>query len=312
VGKKTKNRRNAAVIILILCLVGYAASASGHRPVQSLQLKAAYFVDSPENAQLSGLTVYAGDLFTVSDKHDQWIYRIRISGETARLEKHCPTGISVFQVFRGYDFEGIAHDAKGNFYLASEAERRILRVPKGGQNPDWIISDLKLRGQAAGLFQVSNAYLEGIAYIPRRYFLLCAERQPRGFLEINASKHPVQVRAYQSEQSNHHFAEGTSPDFSGLCRYQGNFYVLERNAYSVSRLHKVDSRFNPGEGWSYQHIETSPKYRYADMRYGKAEGLCIDADHVYIVLDNNNVGRAEDPGDKRPLLFIFLRPMDMK
>jgi hypothetical protein len=298
--------------MLILCLAGYVASASGQPPVQPLQLKAGYFVDGLENAQLSGLTVYGGELYTVSDKHDQWIYHIRIGKGAARLEKHWPTGIPVYKVFRRYDFEGITHDAKGNFYLASEADRRVLRVTKGGKNSGWVTPDLKPWGAAAGLFQVSNAYLEGIACIPPVNFLLCAERQPRGFLEVNASERPVQVKAYPSEQSRHPFAKGRSPDFSGLCRYNGTFYVLERNAYAVSRVHEVNGRFRAGEGWSYEHIETSQKYRYADMRYGKAEGLCIDADSVYMVLDNNNVARAAAAEDRRPLLLIFDRPAGLR
>ena len=34
----------------------------------------------------------------------------------------------------------------------------------------------------------------------------------------------------------------------------------------------------------------------------------MDAEHVYVVLDNNDRGRQADPGDTRPLLFLFRRP----
>ena len=34
----------------------------------------------------------------------------------------------------------------------------------------------------------------------------------------------------------------------------------------------------------------------------------MDAEQVYVVLDNNDRGRQTDPGDTRPLLFLFRRP----
>ena len=39
-----------------------------------------------------------------------------------------------------------------------------------------------------------------------------------------------------------------------------------------------------------------------------AEGLCMDAERVYVVLDNNEADREVFPGDNRPLLLIMERP----
>jgi hypothetical protein len=86
--------------------------------------------------------------------------------------------------------------------------------------------------------------------------------------------------------------------------------VLERNAFAICRLTPENNRFREGPGWSYGHVETAPEFRYEDMQYGKAEGLCIDDRFIYILLDNNNLARADDPKDQRPLLLVFRHPDD--
>jgi hypothetical protein len=57
-------------------------------------------------------------------------------------------------------------------------------------------------------------------------------------------------------------------------------------------------------------VVTAADLRYTDMRYGKAEGLCMDRRHVYIILDNNGLGRENNPEDKRPILLVLKRPED--
>jgi hypothetical protein len=44
------------------------------------------------------------------------------------------------------------------------------------------------------------------------------------------------------------------------------------------------------------------------MKYGRAEGLAVDKDHFYVILDNNNDPKINDPNNRLPLLFIFERP----
>ena len=296
-----------AIMALYIILFFFSAVLS-QELVEPLKLHKAYFIEGLDNAQLSGLTVYDGSLYTVSDKHDAWIYRIDFTDDTAVLKKYRRTGISAFSNLKRHDFEGITHDASGNFYLISETECRIRIVPPHGQTPGWIDPKFKQWGVQAGLFQVPNAYLEGICCISPEKFVLCAERQPRGFLEVDLSGKPVVVNAYQAEQSKYRFEEGRSMDFSGLFKWGSAIYVLERNAYVVSRLEKKHGRFAESRGWSYRHIETNKEFRYSDMRYGKAEGLCVDEAHVYVILDNNDVPFAADPSRRQPLLLIFEKP----
>ena len=293
-----------ALLIFLFCCRALLAQES----VEPLTLHKAYFIKGLDNAQLSGLTVYDGSLYTVSDKHDAWIYRIDFKNDAAVLRKYRQTGISAFSILNRHDFEGITHDASGNFYLISETECRIRIVPPQGHKSEWIGPVLKSRGEQAGLFQVPNAYLEGICCIAPQKFILCAERQPRGFMEVDLSREPAGINAYASNQSKYCLEEGRSVDFSGLFKWADTIYVLERNAYVVSRLEKKHGRFAESRGWSYRHIETNKEFRYSDMRYGKAEGLCVDEAHVYIILDNNDVPLAADPSRRQPLLLIFEKP----
>ena len=62
------------------------------------------------------------------------------------------------------------------------------------------------------------------------------------------------------------------------------------------------------ECWSFSKIENDKRFRYSDMTFGHAEGLCMDSEHVYIVVDNNGDALETDPSDKRPRLFIFKLP----
>ena len=298
-----------AILALYIILFSFSAVFS-QEVLEPLKLHKAYFIKGLDNAQLSGLTVYDGSLYTISDKHDEWIYRIDFTDDIAVLKKYRRTGISAFSNLKRHDFEGITHDAIGNFYLVSETECRIRIVPPHGQQSGWIGPKFKQWGVQAGLFQVPNAYLEGICCISPEKFVLCAERQPRGFLEVDLSRKPVVVNAYPAEQSKYRFEEGRSMDFSGLFKWGSAIYVLERNAYVVSRLEKNRDRFVESRGWSYRQIETSRKFRYSDMRYGKAEGLCVDEAYVYIILDNNDVPLAADHSNRRPLLLIFEKPLD--
>jgi hypothetical protein len=276
--------------------------------IVDLSLHKIYSIQAPENFQPSGLTIFDGSLYTVSDKHDSFIYRLALSENIATAVPAVKISLPLISFIRSYDFEGITHDDLGNFYLVSEAQCRILRISRDGNRSDWITPDLKPSGKKAGLFTTANAYLEGICCITPNEFVVCAERQQRGFLEINLENLPINIIAYASEESLFKFPEGTSKDFSGLCRFRNNIFVLERNAYLFSKLKKANNQLIETKGWSYRHIETDEANRYEDMEFGKAEGLCIDDQFIYIIIDNNNDPRAADPDDRRPILMVFDHP----
>ena len=295
------------LITLLLCFVTIVTALSQENVVD-LDLHKVYFVEGPENFQPSGLTIINGRLYTVSDKHDNFIYSLELTDDIAKAIPAVEIPLPLFSFIYSYDFEGITHDKSANFYLASETQCRILRVSPDGKNGNWMTPDLKPAGKKVGLFQTKNAYLEAICYISFDEFILCAERQRRGFLEVNLGEKPIKFDAYPSEKSIFKFPDGTNNDFSGLCLFRNNIYVLERNAYLFCKLKRENAQLLETTGWSYRHVETAEPFRYADMKFGKAEGLCIDDQKIYIIIDNNNDHRFINPEDRRPILMLFNHP----
>ncbi|MEL6823405.1 MAG: SdiA-regulated domain-containing protein [Calditrichota bacterium] len=270
-----------------------------------LKLHKAYPIEGLENAQPSGLTVLNGELFTISDKRDTVIYKLDLEENVARFIKHIrfepPAAEGIL------DLEGITYDDE-NFYLISEKQFQILRVTMADGQCNWASPGYFGMGKEKGFFGVSNAYFEGICRTAADRYVLAIERQPRGLLDVNLSFDAPSTRFVNIDNSKFEFRKNASYDFSGLDYYKGRVFALQRNAYAISEMIKTKAGYREGEGWSYKHVATSDTYRYKDMRYGHAEGLAIDDDYVYIILDNNDDERLSDGNDKRPLLFIFHNP----
>lgn len=299
-------KKFGSFLFLLLLLFGQTAYANVN--LISLSLQGAFFVEGPEHSQPSGLTIWNGKLYSISDRHDHTIFEIVLTPDTALMQPYLDIAVPDTLGAGSLDFEGITCDKQGNFYLVSEKQFRILRVDANGEDAAWITPSLQPYGEAAGLFKTFNAFLEGIAMNAPGKFLLCAEREPRGFITVNAVTTPIQINAYPLDKTVFAFGRNRSLDFSGLFYDRDSFYVLERNAYVICRLTVNGDRFEEGPGWSYEEIVTRPEYRYTDMRYGKAEGLCMDEKYVYVILDNNEIPRESDVKDNRPLLLILKRP----
>jgi len=255
-----------------------------HNALQPLDLLKAYQLETNGVLEPSGLTEWNGEFYTVSDKQD-WIYRLQFHEDSIVLEPYIEI---VNNRKTKLDFEGITHDDE-NFYLISEMYFQILKVSKNGQQQSWMPknTELKEQGQAAGLFQVRNAYFEGICLIAEDKFLLVAERQPRGFVQVEFNESTrIDSLAYVANESQFIALKNRSPDFTGLS-CNDSIYVLERNAYLVTQLKKKAGKFEKKRSWSYHHIIEKDEYIYQDMQYGHAEGLVVKNNKIYILLDNN-------------------------
>lgn len=302
--------RHTLLMIPVLLLAGCTASEPDPVEVRTLVLLHSLPIDGPVNFQPSGLAIWEDALLTVSDRHDHAIYRLDWNLEGAALSPYLEFEPPESDTGRQrMDFEGITVDGDGHFYLVSETLCRVMRVQANDGTAQWVSPDMTADGQAAGLFQIDNAYLEGIALVNKGRFLLCAERQPRGIIEADFNQSPPFIRAVNCDESRFTFPEGTTPDFSDICFYQGTVYVLQRNAYLVASLRLGMEGCEEVGAWSYAHIERDPRWEYVDMRYGHGEGLVMDDDYLYIVLDNNGDPRSTNPGDSRPLLFVFENPL---
>ncbi len=269
-----------------------------------------YFIEPTNNFQPSGLTIKNNRLFTVSDKHDA-IYELLIDEQVAYMKLHHKIDVQQLGVM-SLDLEGITHNAR-DFFLVSEAHHRMIRVEPSG-NSYWIPSDGKSfyrSANQAGLFQVFNAALEGITWLEiEGQFLLAAERQPRGLIEIAVDEQfrMISQTNHVLNQTIYDLPKNRQPDLTGLFYYQGSIFALHRNAELIHRWVKDDSgRYQEQDSWSFTDIVNQPDFRYQDKRYGHAEGLAVDEDHFYLVIDNNGIAKEQQDNDNRPMLIIIDR-----
>jgi hypothetical protein len=78
---------------------------------------------------------------------------------------------------------------------------------------------------------------------------------------------------------------------------------LNRNAYTVVKLKYVKDKFIEVFGWSYKDIVLQAQYQFEDMEFGHAEGLVVDDDKVYLILDNNKSARKNDSSNSNSLFL---------
>jgi uncharacterized protein YjiK len=295
--------------LVILCFTGcYRRQQGSQTTVSDLELVAVLPVDMPAALEPSGLTEYNGELYTVADKDNQTIYKVAYDGNQAALVP--AVRFNAPRHWGLLDWEGVTADQSGNFYLISEKLGRLYKVTPEGEG-DWISPDLRDEARGLGLFTKSNAGFEGIARIADNQFIGAAEREPRGLVEFTVSGDSVtcfpHVMEYSSYSNRLNFLR--IPDYSGMDTENGQIYALFRNAHLVVRLHKTESGYEEAEAWSYQHLETDPRWAYIEQTFGQAEGLVVRGREVFLIMDNNLGGRKSDPGDGRSML-IHARMVD--
>ena len=279
-----------------------------HHQITALKLIKALPVEYSEPVEPSGLCFHNGNFYTVSDDHDQTIFRLKILEDLVILQPSIKFEAPPLKNIKKFDLEGITSDQYGNFYLCSERACQILFVSHDGKDVHWVFESLKPYGQRKGLFQIKNAYLEGIAIEASDHVILCAERQPRGIFNLNLNSNPAEVDVYNLNKSRWKLPESRFPDFTGLFIENKTIYVLERSASFISHLIFQGGSIEVSPIWSYAQIENSDEFRYTGTPFASGEGLAMDDENVYVILDNNGLSRYSNPEDTRPLLFIMERP----
>ena len=295
-----------AICFLIGCRPLGKAPAGSH--ISDLELVSVYPVESQGLLEPSGMTRSDGRLYAVADKVNDRIFRVEIEGDVARLIPH----IQFSPPDRGaMDWEGITSDPGGSFYLISEERGRLLRVTPDG-TASWITPDLRNAGRSLGLFAKSNAGFEGVAWLGPNHWIGAAEREERGLVEWSGLDKSLEIEARIHMESPYKGALPLMrlPDFSGLYADKSKLYALFRNAHLVVQLEKQDGTWEDLAAWSFENIETDPRWAYRSQTYGQAEGLVVDGSDVFLILDNNRGGKQSSPGDRRPLLIHARMPAE--
>ncbi|WP_448653223.1 esterase-like activity of phytase family protein [Pseudomonas fluorescens] len=317
--------------LAILMLSGLAVAPVVAAPVAELKLVSEHPVDGMRGGNLSGLALCGKDLWTVSDRDDDQIYRLDISAptwqaETVKIEvppvpeSGLPWGLrsrtKAASFIRGgdLDFEGITCDAAGNRYIVSEAHAAVLQVPVEGA-AEWlkIAPSMVREARASGMLLHFNALFEGLAVNPAgNQIWLAAERERRGLISIKRGQSVwdcdgpcvlLSEAGQEVQPAQFTNAKAVSKDFADLALFNGKLFTLERNAFQICRRDAVTAKVELC--WSFADETLAPNRRYAQP-YGLAEALVVDADGAWLGIDNNFGPRAD--GEKRPVVYRFAAP----
>ncbi|RZI29020.1 esterase-like activity of phytase family protein [Pseudomonas orientalis] len=322
-------RTGVALAILMVC--GLAATDGVAAPVAELKLVSEHPVDGMRGGNLSGLALCGKELWTVSDRDDDRIYRLDTREPTWNAEaltidvppvpeSGLPWGLrsrtKAASFIRGgdLDFEGISCDAAGNRYIVSEAHAAVLQVPAAGA-PEWlkIAPGMVREARASGMLLHFNALFEGLTVSPQgNQIWLAAERERRGLISIKRGQSVwdcegacvlLSEAGLEVQPAQFTNAKAVSKDFADLALFNDKLFTLERNAFQICRRDTVTAKVELC--WSFADETLTPERRYPQP-YGLAEALVVDADGAWIGIDNNFGARAD--GEKRPVVYRFAAP----
>ncbi|AKJ97521.1 esterase-like activity of phytase family protein [Pseudomonas sp. MS646] len=308
------------------------AGAVVAEPAPELKLLSEHAVEGMRGGNLSGLALCGNEMWTVSDRDDDRIYRLDTSdGKVWQAQaltidvpevpdNGLPWGLRsriwAASFLRGgaLDFEGISCDSAGNRYVVSEAYAAVLQVPPTGE-ASWLkIAPTMIRqARASGMLLHFNALFEGLAVSPAGDQLwLAAERERRGLLLIKRQQTVwdcddncvlLSEAGLEMQPAQFPKARPVSRDFADISLFNGKLFTLERNAFQVCRRDPQSARVE--RCWSFAAEALQDNRRYS-QDYGLAEALVVDAEGAWIGLDNNDGPRAD--GEERPIVWRFAAP----
>jgi hypothetical protein len=248
-----------------------------------------------------------GRLLTVNDK-ETGLFEIRFpeSGSEAVLAPYADLPPALFEPLTPgrdlpWDIEGIGIDGNGALYLCEEHLRWILRQPAPRKPLERLPIDW---APVSRWFSKTdrNASFEGVA-VGDRFLYVANERDTGRILEIDRKTLKV-VGDFQARPPG---ATGDDIHYTDLCWFDGELWALCREHRRIlcidPKTHAVRLCFG------YFPIEMDPKYAYQHLLpYGFFEGLSVDAENVWLLIDNNGYPRKSNPQDARPLLLRCPRP----
>lgn len=297
--------------ILVACVTLASIGAAAADEPPALEHLQTWDVAGPGRFDASGLLLHDGKFLVVSDRHNETIFALAFEGATARAEPFITfSGPEPYPPNRHLDIEGIAPAPEGGFYLVSEWGFAPFLVPSAGGAARWVSPDLRATGGSVGLFATRDASLEGVTALPGGGLLLACERGPRGLIEVAGAGRPQRITVQNMDTSRYPAPGDRGVDWSDLTVWRDRVFGLARNQHLVVELHRArDGSWEEGAAWSFAAVENAPAHRFADMSFGQAEGLAIDDDRIYVLIDSNNQERVAQPGDKRTWLFAFRNPL---
>ncbi len=199
------------------------------------------------------------------------------------------------------DTEGIAVDEAGRIYICTEGQRWIFRCEADGSGVirldiDWT--------PAKRWFNASegNAAWEGIAVGNGRLYL-ANERSVGRIVVVDL----IDLKVIDDFQVAPAGKAARDVHYSDLCWWKGDLWVLCRESRCVLRVNPANHSVLAEFDFSAIELDRNNTYLSA-LPFGFVEGLSVDDDSIWLVVDNNGIPRRSAPTDFRGLLFQCTRP----
>jgi hypothetical protein len=305
-------RVSPTAVVLGLCLLlGISNSQAAPWPRHILKAEKTWQLNLPcgERFDASGLLLSTnGTMLTVNDR-GAGIYRIQFhEGTNAADLLRLPECFTTKQLeplakdkVDRYDTEGVAADAQGRLYLCEEANRWVLRYDPAKQSVERLAIDWKPVEKYFSPLD-RNASWEGIA-IGNGKIYVANERGIGRIIVVDLET--LKVEDDFAVQPSTAFAFDVH--YTDLCWFDGRLYALLRESGCVLQIDPTTKKVT--REYSYSDMESGSEVRYHNkFPTGTMEGLAVDATHIWLLTDNNGMGRVKYPKDTRPTLFRCVRP----
>ena len=284
------------------------AAVSPDGPV--LRHTRAWVVETPDGSAArldpSGLARWRGQLILVSDKaHFSHVYAVvPADGRTVQ-----PRSVGTLDApGAGSDREGLAV-CGDTLWVVVEQDSQLVQVSPVGVTAVIDLDFSTVQSAVPPSLQWMNAGLEGVACAPDGRMWVAKEREPRAIFEVDPSTGAaLAVWDERARTDQAVTIDGTTfwPSWADLQFSDGHLYALHRDGRRVVRLDPSTGRETAAVTLSYDE-----QLLYADAKpYGMAEGLLIEDDAIWVVLDNNAKTMNAGPrsGEPAPLLLRYDRP----
>ena len=271
----------------------------------TLTADATWQLDVKERFDASALAFHDRKLITVNDR-DGVFYDLTLQSNSvaklkrldlfpkAKLSQLAPKKASRF------DLEGISKDSHGNLYVSEETQRLVFKSSPDGKTIEAFAFDWSPVKKF--LSNDPNASLEGIAIAGNLLYLANERSSPRIVVIDLPTRKIVDSFFVDSEG----FAFG-GPHYSDLAFFEDRLFVLNRNNRCILEVDPEKKRVLAEYNFAQMELAEDFAYR-SDYPTGAMEGLAIDAEHFWLLTDNNGKARFKHPQDTRPTLFRCKRP----
>jgi len=295
-------------VLALFCLWSASASAGEEPVLEHLQ---AWVVETPDGSRSrldpSGLARWQGQLVTISDKAGfPDVYALHTEGgPRARTAILVPWRVDG----AGSDTEGLAQ-CGDSLFVVVEDRSQLVKLSTDGQG-----AVLELDLSTAGDIPVPpqwmwlNAGLEGVACAPDGRLWVAKEREPRAIFVVDGRTGRARSVWTLRAASDAEQEVGETrfwPSWSDLQYADGHLYALHRDGRRIVRL-------DPQTGVETAHVRLAldESLLYEGARpWGMAEGMLLEEDRIWVILDNNARTTRAGPraGEPAPMLFLYARP----